>query len=177
MIMNKFVCISTDKMCNLVLALLGVEGENDGFINEGILKRLCFIVKKDFDRIDFKRLAELHYLGIEGEFGKDDDELSGFIDVRFNSQTNFLQETLLEVPEDKIIALVKMLISERFVTQTDNIIDVRIKDTDSVVIDIMADSNTGISLLDDDLRIIAMIGCFLNIYVVTSKTLRIKLTF
>ena len=81
------------------------------------------------------------------------------------------------MPEDKIIALVKMLVSERFVTQTDNIIDVRIKDTDSVVIDIMADSNTGISLLDDDLRIIAMIGCFLNIYVVTSKTLRIKLTF
>ena len=177
MIMNKFVCISTDKMCNLVLALLGVEGENDGFINEGILKRLCFIVKMDYDRFDFKRLAELHDLGIEGEFGKDDDELSGFIDVRFNSQTNFLQETLLEVPEDKIAALVKMLVSERFVTQTDDIIDVRIKDTDSVVIDIMADSNTGISLLDDDLRIISMIGCFLNIYVVTSKMLRIKLTF
>ena len=177
MIMNKFVCISTDKMCNLVLALLGVEGEYDGFINEGKLKRLCFIVKKNFGRIDFSKFAALHGLGIEGEIGKDDDELSGFIDVRFNSQTNFLQETLLEVPEDKIIALVKMLVSERFVLQTDDIVDVRIKDTDSVVIDIMADSNTGISLLDDDLRIISIIGFFLNIYVVTSKTLRIKLTF
>ena len=175
--MNKFVCISTEKFCNLILALLGVEGENEGYINEGKLKRLCFIVKKNFERIDFSKFAELHNLGIEGEFGKEDDEISGFIDVRLDSQENFLGQTLFEVPEDKIIALVKMLVSERFVTQTDNIIDVRIKDTDSVVIDIMADSNTGISLLDDDLRIIAMIGCFLNIYVVTSKTLRIKLTF
>ena len=57
MIMNKFVCISTEKFCNLILALLGVEGENVGYINEGKLKRLCFIVKKNFDRIDFKRLA------------------------------------------------------------------------------------------------------------------------
>ena len=81
MIMNKFVCVSTEKMCNLVLALLGVEGEYDGVINEGILKRLCFIVKKNFGRIDFKRFAELHDLGIEGEFGKEDDELSGFIEV------------------------------------------------------------------------------------------------
>ena len=175
--MNKFVCISTKKMCNLVLALLGVEGENEGYINEGKLKRLCFIVKKNFERIDFSKFAELHNLGIEGEFGKEDDEISGFIDVRLDSQENFLGETLFEVPEDKIVALIKMLISERFVSQTDNIIDVRIKDTDSVVIDIRADINTGISLLDDDLRIIGMIGCFLNIYVVTSKMLRIKLTF
>ena len=175
--MNKITLISTEKFCNLILALLGVEGENEGFINEGKLKRLCFIVKKDFERIDFSKFAELHALGIEGEFGKDNDELSGFIDVRFNSQTNFLQETLLEVPEDKIVALVKMLISERLVLQTDDIVDVRIKDTDSVVIDIRADCNTGISLLDDDMRIISMIGCFLNIYVVTSKMLRIKLTF
>ena len=175
--MNKFVCISTEKFCNLILALLGVEGENEGYINEGKLKRLCFIVKKNFERIDFSKFAELHNLGIEGEFGKEDDEISGFIDVRLDSQENFLGETLFEVPEDKIVALIKMLISERFVSQTDNIIDVRIKDTDSVVIDIRADINTGISLLDDDLRIIGMIGCFLNIYVVTSKMLRIKLTF
>ena len=175
--MKKFVCISTEKMCNLVLALLGVEGEYDGFINESKLKRLCFIVKKNFERIDFSKFAELHNLGIEGEFGKEDDEISGFIDVRLDSQENFLGQTLFEVPEDKIVALIKMLISERFVSQTDNIIDVRIKDTDSVVIDIRADINTGISLLDDDLRIIGMIGCFLNIYVVTSKMLRIKLTF
>ena len=161
----------------MVLALLGVEGENEGYINEGKLKRLCFIVKKNFERIDFSKFAELHNLGIEGEFGKEDDEISGFIDVRLDSQENFLGETLFEVPEDKIVALIKMLISERFVSQTDNIIDVRIKDTDSVVIDIRADINTGISLLDDDLRIIGMIGCFLNIYVVTSKMLRIKLTF
>ena len=175
--MKKIVCISTEKFCNLILALLGVEGENEGYINEGKLKRLCFIVKKNFQRIDFKRFAELHDLGIEGEFGKEDEEISGFIDVRFNCQENFLGDTLFEVPEDKIVALIKMLISERFVSQTDNIIDVRIKDTDSVVIDIRADINTGISLLDDDLRIIGMIGCFLNIYVVTSKMLRIKLTF
>lgn len=175
--MNKFVCISTEKFCNLILALLGVEGENEGYINEGKLKRLCFIVKKNFERIDFSKFAELHNLGIEGEFGKEDDEISGFIDVRLDSQENFLGQTLFEVPEDKIVALIKMLISERFVSQTDNIIDVRIKDTDSVVIDIRADINTGISLLDDDLRIIGMIGCFLNIYVVTSKMLRIKLTF
>lgn len=175
--MNKITLISTEKFCNLILALLGVDGEYDGFINEGKLKRLCFIVKKNFQHIDFSKFAELHDLGIEGEFGKDDDELSGFIDVRFNSQTNFLQETLFEVPEDKIVALVKMLVSERFVTQTDDIINVRIKDNDSVVIYIRADCNTGISLLDDDMRIISMIGCFLNIYVVTSKMLRIKLTF
>ena len=175
--MKKFVCISTEKFCNLILALLGVEGENEGFINEGKLKRLCFIVKNNFERIDFSKFAELHNLGIEGEFGKEDDKISGFIDVRLDSQVNFLGETLFEVPEDKIVALVKMLISERLVLQTDDIVDVRIKDTDSVVIDIMADSNTGISLLDDDLRIISMIGCFLNIYVVTSKMLRIKLTF
>ena len=175
--MNKFVCISTEKFCNLILALLGVEGENEGFINEGKLKRLCFIVKNNFERIDFSKFAELHNLGIEGEFGKEDDEISGFIDVRLDSQENFLGETLFEVPEDKIVALIKMLISERFVSQTDNIIDVRIKDTDSVVIDIRADINTGISLLNDDLRIMSMIGCFLNIYVVTSKMLRIKLTF
>ena len=175
--MKKIVCISTEKFCNLILALLGVEGENEGYINEGKHQRLCFIVKKNFDRIDFKRFAELHDLGIEGEFGKEDDEISGFIDVRLDSQENFLGETLFEVPEDKIVALIKMLISERFVSQTDNIIDVRIKDTDSVEIDIRADINTGISLLDDDLRIIGMIGCFLNIYVVTSKMLRIKLTF
>ena len=175
--MNKFVCISTEKFCNLILALLGVEGENEGYINEGKLKRLCFIVKKNFERIDFSKFAELHNLGIEGEFGKEDDEISGFIDVRLDSQENFLGQTLFEVPEDKIVALIKMLISERFVSQTDNIIDVRIKDTDSVEIDIRADINTGISLLDDDLRIIGMIGCFLNIYVVTSKMLRIKLTF
>ena len=177
MLMYKFICISTEKMYNLILALFGIEGEYDGFINDGKLKRLCFIVKKDFERIDFSKFAELHDLGIEGEFGKEDDEISGFIDVRLDSQENFLGETLFEVPEDKIVALIKMLISERFVSQTDNIIDVRIKDTDSVVIDIRADINTGISLLDDDLRIIGMIGCFLNIYVVTSKMLRIKLTF
>ena len=53
----------------------------------------------------------------------------------------------------------------------------RIKDHDSVIIDIKADVNTGISLLDEDLRIIAMIGCFINVYVVASKMLRIKLTF
>ena len=175
--MKKFVCISTEKFCNLILALLGVEGENEGYINEGKLKRLCFIVKKNFERIDFSKFAELHNLGIEGEFGKEDDKISGFIDVRLDSQVNFLGETLFEVPEDKIIALVKMLISERFVSQTDNIIDVRIKDNDSVIIDIKADVNNGVSLLDDDLRIIAMIGCFVNVYVLGNKMLRIKLTF
>ena len=175
--MKKFVCISTEKMCNLVLALLGVEGEYDGFINESKLKRLCFIVKKNFERIDFSKFAELHNLGIDGEFGKEDDEISGFIDVRLDSQENFLGETLFEVPEDKIIALVKMLVGERFVLQTDDIVDVRIKDTDSVVVDLKSDSSTGISLLDDDLRIIAMVGCFVNVYVLGNKMLRIKLTF
>ena len=175
--MNKFTLISTDKFCHLILAVLGVEGENDGFINDGKLKKLCYIIKKDFDRIDFRKFAELRDLGIDGEIGKDNDELSGFIDVRFNCQENFLGQTLLEMPEEMIIALVRMLVIERFVFQTDDIVDVRIKDNDSVIIDIKADVNTGISLLDEDLRIIAMIGCFINVYVVASKMLRIKLTF
>ena len=175
--MKRFTLISTDKFCHLILAVLGVEGENDGFINDGKLKKLCYIIKKDFDRIDFRKFAELRDLGIEGEIGKDNDELSGFIDVRFNCQVNFLGQTLLEVPEEMIISLVKMLVSERFVLQADDILDVRIKDNDSVIIDIKADVNNGVSLLDDDLRIIAMIGCFMNINVVASKILRIKLTF
>ena len=175
--MNKFTLISTDKFCHLILAVLGVEGENDGFINDGKLKKLCYIIKKDFDRIDFRKFAELRDLGIDGEIGKDNDELSGFIDVRFNCQVNFLGQTLLEVPEEMIISLVRMLAIERFVLQTDDIVDVRIKDNDSVIIDIKADVNNGVSLLDEDLRIIAMIGCFINVYVVASKMLRIKLTF
>ena len=175
--MKKFTLISTDKFCHLILAVLGVEGEYDGFINDGKLKQICYIIKKDFDRIDFWKFAELRNLGIDGEIGKDNDELSGFIDVRLNCQNNFLGQTLLEVPEEMIISLVKMLVSERFVLQNDDILDVRIKDNDSVIIDIKADVNNGVSLLDDDLRIIAMIGCFMNIYVVASKMLRIKLTF
>ena len=175
--MKRFTLISTDKFCHLILAVLGVEGENDGFINDGKLKKLCYIIKKDFDRIDFRKFAELRDLGIDGEIGKDNDELSGFIDVRFNCQENFLGQPLLEVPEEMILSLVRMLAIERFVLQTDDIVDVRIKDNDSVIIDIKADVNTGISLLDEDLRIIAMIGCFINVYVVASKMLRIKLTF
>lgn len=175
--MKKYILVSTDKFCQFILAILGVEGENDGFINDGKLKQLCYIIKKDFDRIDFRKFAELRELGIDGEIGKDNDELSGFIDVRFNCQENFLGQTLLEVPEEMIIALVRMLVIERFVFQADDIVDVRIKDNDSVIIDIKADVNNGVSLLDDDLRIIAMIGCFMNIYVVASKMLRIKLTF
>ena len=175
--MKKYILVSTDKFCQFILAILGVEGEYDGFINDGKLKNLCYIIKKDFDRIDFRKFAELRDLGIDGEIGKDNDELSGFIDVRFNCQENFLGQTLLEVPEEMIIALVRMLVIERFVLQTDDIVDVRIKDNDSVIIDIKADVNTGISLLDEDLRIIAMIGCFINVYVVASKMLRIKLTF
>ena len=175
--MNKFTLISTDKFCHLILAVLGVEGENDGFINDGKLKKLCYIIKKDFDRIDFRKFAELRDLGIDGEIGKDNDELSGFIDVRLNCQENFLGQPLLEVPEEMIIALVRILVIERFVLQTDDIVDVRIKDNDSVIVDIKADVNNGVSLLDDDLRIIAMIGCFMNINVVASKILRIKLTF
>ena len=175
--MKRFTLISTDKFCHLILAVLGVEGENDGFINDGKLKKLCYIIKKDFDRIDFRKFAELRDLGIDGEIGKDNDELSGFIDVRFNCQVNFLGQTLLEVPEEMIISLVRMLAIERFVFQTDDIVDVRIKDNDSVIIDIKADVNNGVSLLDEDLRIIAMIDCFLNINVVASKMLRIKLTF
>ncbi|MDY4556588.1 MAG: hypothetical protein SO468_10500 [Prevotella sp.] len=175
--MKKYTLISTDKLCNLILAVLGVEGEYDGFINDGKLKQLCYIIKKDFDRIDFRKFAELRDLGIDGEIGKDNDELSGFIDVRFNCQENFLGQTLLEVPEDKIVALVKMLISERFVTQTDNIVGVKVLDKDSVIVDLKSDSLTGISLLDEDLRIIAMIGCFVNVYVLGNKMLRIKLTF
>ena len=175
--MKKYILVSTDKFCQFILAILGVEGEYDGFINDGKLKQLCYIIKKDFDRIDFGKFAELRDLGIEGEIGKDNDELSGFIDVRFNCQENFLGQTLLEVPEEMIIALVRILVIERFVLQTDDIVDVRIKDNDSVIIDIKADVNNGVSLLDDDLRIIAMIDCFLNINVVASKMLRIKLTF
>ena len=175
--MKKYILVSTDKFCQFILAILGVEGEYDGFINDGKLKNLCYIIKKDFDRIDFRKFAELRDLSIEGEIGKDNDELSGFIDVRFNCQENFLGQTLLEVPEEMIISLVKMLVSERFVLQADDILDVRIKDNDSVIIDIKADVNNGVSLLDDDLRIIAMIGCFMNINVVASKILRIKLTF
>ena len=175
--MKKYILVSTDKFCQFILAILGVEGEYDGFINDGKLKQLCYIIKKDFDRIDFRKFAELRDLGIEGEIGKDNDELSGFIDVRFNCQENFLGQTLLEVPEEMIISLVKMLVSERFVLQADDIVDVRIKDNDSVIIDIKADVNNGVSLLDEDLRIIAMIGCFINVYVVASKMLRIKLTF
>lgn len=175
--MKKYILVSTDKFCQFILAILGVEGEYDGFINDGKLKQLCYIIKKDFDRIDFRKFAELRDLGIEGEIGKDNDELSGFIDVRFNCQENFLGQTLLEVPEEMIIALVRMLVIERFVFQADDIVDVRIKDNDSVIIDIKADVNNGVSLLDEDLRIIAMIGCFMNIYVVASKMLRIKLTF
>ena len=174
--MNKFTLISTDKFCHLILAVLGVEGENDGFINDGKLKKLCYIIKKDFDRIDFRKFAELRDLGIDGEIGKDNDELSGFIDVRLNCQENFLGQNLLEVPEEMIISLVRMLVIERFVL-SDHILDVRIKDNDSVIIDIKADVNNGVSLLDEDLRIIAMIGCFINVYVVASKMLRIKLTF
>ena len=175
--MKKYILVSTDKFCQFILAILGGEGEYDGFINDGKLKNLCYIIKKDFDRIDFRKFAELRDLGIEGEIGKEKDELSGFIDVRFNCQENFLGQTLLEVPEEMIISLVRMLVSERFVLQTDDIVDVRIKDNDSVIIDIKADVNNGVSLLDEDLRIIAMIGCFMNIYVVASKMLRIKLTF
>ena len=175
--MKKYILVSTDKFCQFILAVLGVEGEYDGFINDGKLKNLCYIIKKDFDRIDFRKFAELRDLGIEGEIGKDNDELSGFIDVRFNCQENFLGQTLLEVPEEMIIALVRMLVIDRFVFQTDDIVDVRIKDNDSVIIDIKADVNNGVSLLDEDLRIMAMIGCFMNIYVVASKMLRIKLTF
>ena len=175
--MKKYILVSTDKFCQFILAILGVEGEYDGFINDGKLKQLCYIIKKDFDRIDFRKFAELQDLNIEGEIGKDNDELSGFIDVRFNCQENFLGQTLLEVPEEMIIALVRMLVIERFVFQADDIIDVRIKNNDSVIIDIKSDVNNGVSLLDDDLRIIAMIGCFMNIYVVASKMLRIKLTF
>ena len=175
--MKKYILVSTDKFCQFILAILGVEGEYDGFINDGKLKKLCYIIKKDFDRIDFRKFAELRDLGIDGEIGKDNDELSGFIDVRFNCQVNFLGQTLLEVPEEMIISLVRMLAIERFVLQADDILDVRIKDNDSVIIDIKADVNNGVSLLDDDLRIIAMIGCFMNIYVVASKMLRIKLTF
>ena len=175
--MKKYILVSTDKFCQFILAILGVEGEYDGFINDGKLKQLCYIIKKDFDRIDFRKFAELRDLGIEGEIGKDNDELSGFIDVRFNCQDNFLGQTLLEVPEEMIIALVRILVIDRFVFQTDDILDVRIKDNDSVIIDIKADVNNGVSLLDDDLRIIAMIGCFMNINVVASKMLRIKLTF
>ena len=175
--MKKYILVSTDKFCQFILAILGVEGEYDGFINDGKLKQLCYIIKKDFDRIDFRKFAELRDLSIEGEIGKDNDELSGFIDVRFNCQENFLGQTLLEVPEEMIIALVRILVIERFVLQADDILDVRIKDNDSVIIDIKADVNNGVSLLDDDLRIIAMIGCFMNINVVASKMLRIKLTF
>ena len=175
--MKKYILVSIDKFCQFILAILGVEGEYDGFINDGKLKQLCYIIKKDFDRIDFRKFAELRDLGIEGEIGKDNDELSGFIDVRFNCQENFLGQPLLEVPEEMIIALVRILVIDRFVFQTDDILDVRIKDNDSVIIDIKADVNNGVSLLDDDLRIIAMIGCFMNIYVVASKMLRIKLTF
>ena len=101
----------------------------------------------------------------------------GLLIVRLDSQVNFLGETLFEVPEDKIIALVKMLISERFVTQTDNIVGVKVLDKDSVIVDLKSDSSTGISLLDEDMRIIAMIGCFVNVYVLGNKMLRIKLTF
>ena len=175
--MKKYILVSTDKFCQFILAILGVEGEYDGFINDGKLKQLCYIIKKDFDRIDFRKFAELQDLNIEGEIGKDNDELSGFIDVRFNCQENFLGQTLLEVPEEMIIALVRMLVIDRFVFQTDDIVDVRIKDNDSVIIDIKADVNNGVSLLDEDLRIMAMIGCFMNINVVASKMLRIKLTF
>ena len=175
--MKKYILVSTDKFCQFILAILGVEGEYDGFINDGKLKQLCYIIKKDFDRIDFRKFAELRDLGIDGEIGKDNDELSGFIDVRFNCQENFLGQPLLEVPEEMIIALVRILVIERFVLQADDILDVRIKDNDSVIIDIKADVNNGVSLLDDDLRIIAMIDCFLNINVVASKILRIKLTF
>ena len=176
--MKKFTLISTDKFCHLILAVLGVEGEYDGFINDGKLKKLCYIIKKDFDRIDFRKFAELRDLGIEeGEIGKNNDELSGFIDVRLNCQENFLGQTLLQVPEEMIISLVKMLVSERFVLQTDDIVDVRVKDHDTVIIDIKADVNNGVSLLDDDLRIIAMIGCFLSINIVASKMLRITLSF
>ena len=175
--MKKYILVSTDKFCQFILAILGVEGEYDGFINDGKLKQLCYIIKKDFDRIDFRKFAELRDLGIDGEIGKDNDELSGFIDVRFNCQENFLGQTLLELPEEMIIALVRMLVIERFVFQADDIIDVRIKDNDSVIIDIKADVNNGVSLLDDDLRIIAMIGCFVNVYVLGNKMLRIKLTF
>ena len=175
--MKKYILVSTDKFCQFILAILGVEGEYDGFINDGKLKQLCYIIKKDFDRIDFRKFAELRELGIDGEIGKDNDELSGFIDVRLNCQENFLGQPLLEVPEEMIIALVRILVIERFVLQADDILDVRIKDNDSVIIDIKADVNNGVSLLDDDLRIIAMIGCFMNINVVASKILRIKLTF
>ena len=175
--MKKYILVSTDKFCQFILAILGVEGEYDGFINDGKLKNLCYIIKKDFDRIDFRKFAELRELGIDGEIGKDNDELSGFIDVRLNCQENFLGQPLLEVPEEMIIALVRILVIERFVLQADDILDVRIKDNDSVIIDIKADVNNGVSLLDDDLRIIAMIGCFMNINVVASKMLRIKLTF
>ena len=175
--MKKYILVSTDKFCQFILAILGVEGEYDGFINDGKLKQLCYIIKKDFDRIDFRKFAELRDLGIDGEIGKDNDELSGFIDVRLNCQENFLGQPLLEVPEEMIIALVGILVIERFVLQADDILDVRIKDNDSVIIDIKADVNNGVSLLDDDLRIIAMIGCFMNINVVASKILRIKLTF
>ena len=175
--MKKYILVSTDKFCQFILAILGVEGEYDGFINDGKLKNLCYIIKKDFDRIDFRKFAELRDLGIDGEIGKDNDELSGFIDVRFNCQENFLGQPLLEVQEEMIIALVRILVIERFVLQTDDIVDVRIKDNDSVIVDIKADVNNGVSLLDDDLRIIAMIDCFLNINVVASKMGRIKLTF
>ena len=176
--MKKYILIRTDKLCNLFLAVLGVEGEYDGFIKENKTIKLCYIIKKDFDRIDFRKFAELRDLGIEeGEIGKNNDELSGFIDVRLNCQKDFLGQTLLEVPEEMIISLVKILVSEYFVLQADDIVDVRVKDHDSVIIDIKADVNNGVSLLDDDLRIIAMIDCFLNINVVASKILRIKLTF
>ena len=112
--MKKYTLISTDKFCHLILAVLGVEGENDGFIKENKTIKLCYIIKKDFDRIDFRKFAELRDLGIDGEIGKDNDELSGFIDVRFNCQANFLGQTLLEVPEEIIFSLVLWLVIERF---------------------------------------------------------------
>ena len=131
--MNKqFTLISAEKLCKLILGILGVnEAEFDGIINDSNLKRLCYIIKGEIDCFDFDKIVELRNLEIGGEFCKQEDVICGYVNIKLNSQEKFWGQTLFEVPKANIIALTKMLI-KRFVTN-DEIVDIRPKNNDSVI--------------------------------------------
>ena len=83
--MKKYILVSTDKFCNLILAVLGVEGENDGFIKENKTIKLCYIIKKDFDRIDF--------------FVKQSKPISYFISNKTHITNEVLQQHGIDIHE------------------------------------------------------------------------------
>lgn len=177
--MEKTFTISFETFLQIILAVLGIRAEYEGYFDRFKCIRLNFSsTKKKIENFEFSRLMQLRDWGIDGALDLDDNDLSGHLDVKFKTAINFESEMVFEIPQDILLQIVKKVVFETLNIDDEKDVMITPEHGNSIIIDVNTENrDPQVSLFNQDIRTIAMINCMLSIENVNNKVIRFIMTF